>query len=98
MILRIILSQNAYVRIELNAYVLLTYLLTIRDQLKEQEAYFFLPWLLGSQSCEKTFQSATSMTIFSTINFGVLRCLHRLQIQATLQAELKLEFILNLKA
>lgn len=85
------ITQNAYMCIELNAHALLTYLLTIRDQLKEQEACF-LPWLLGSQSCEKIFRSARSMTsTFSTkINFGMLglmRRLHRLQIQATLQAE-----------
>ena len=41
------MTQNAYMCIELNAHVLLTYLLTVRDQLKEQEACF-LQWLLGS--------------------------------------------------
>ena len=55
-------------------------------------ASLFLPWLLGSQSCEKIFRSARSMTnTFSTmINFsilGLLRRLHRLQIQSNLQAE-----------
>ena len=77
--------------IELNAHALITYFLTVRDQLKDQETCF-LPWLLGSQSCEKIFRSARSMTgTFSTIiNFGtlgLLRRLHRLQIQATLQSE-----------
>jgi hypothetical protein len=86
------ITQNAYMCIELNAHALLTYFLTVRDQLKEQEACF-LPWLLGSQSCEKLFRSARSMTgTFSTIiNFGMLgllRRLHRLRILTTLQAEL----------
>ena len=52
----------------------------------------FVPWQLGSQSCEKVFRSARSMSnIFSTvINFsflGLLRRLHRLQIQSNLQAQ-----------
>ena len=83
--------QNAYMCIEPNAHALLTYLLSARNQLKEQETCF-LPWLLGSQSCEKIFRLARSMTsTFSTIiNFGMLgllRRLHCLEIQATLQAE-----------
>lgn len=35
------ITQNAYMCIELNAHALLTYLLTIRDQLKKQEVCFF---------------------------------------------------------
>ena len=47
---------------------------------------------MGSQSCEKSFRAARNMTsTFSTIiNFGMLgllRRLHRLQIQVNLQAE-----------
>ena len=62
----------------------------MRDYPKKDGVY--LPWLLGSQSCEKTFRLARSMTsTFSTmINFsmlGLLRRLHRLQIQSELQAE-----------
>ena len=77
--------------IELNAHALLTFLLTIRDHFDGNTA-FFAPWLLGSQSCEKIFRSARSMTnTFSTvINFsmlGLLRRLHRLQIQSNLQAQ-----------
>jgi len=52
----------------------------------------FLPWLLGSQSCERIFRSAQSMsTVFSSVlNFsilGLLRRLHRLNIQSVLQAD-----------
>ena len=52
----------------------------------------FLPWLLGSQSCEQAFWAVRSMNgVFSTvINFGMLglyRRLHRLDIQCSLQAE-----------
>ena len=51
----------------------------------------FFPWLLGSQMCETTFRTIRSMSTFSTaINFGMLgllRRLHRLQIQTMLQAD-----------
>ena len=52
----------------------------------------FLPWLLGSQPCEKAFRAVRSMTsTFSTmINFsmlGLLNRLHRLQIQLQLEAQ-----------
>jgi len=47
---------------------------------------------LGSQPCEKAFQAARSITpTFSTIvNFsilGLLRCLHKLQIQIELESQ-----------
>lgn len=63
--------------------------MTVRDYVNNNGC--FLPWLLGSQSCEATFRAARSMSsIFSTmINFGVLgllRRLHRLHIQLALQA------------
>ena len=85
------ISSNSYVCTELNAHAILTLLITIRDHFKDQSASF-QPWLLGSQSCEKIFRAARSMTsTFSTIiNFGMLgllRRLHRLQIQSTLQSE-----------
>ena len=85
------ITQNTYMCIELNAHTLITFLLTIRDNFLNLEGCF-CPWLLESQSCEKIFRSARSMTnMFSTIiNFGMLgllRRLHRLQIQAKLQAE-----------
>ena len=85
------ITQNTYMCIELNAHTLITFLLTIRDNFLNLEGCFRL-WLLGSQSCKKIFRSARSMTnMFSTmINFGMLgllRRLHRLQIQAKLQAE-----------
>ena len=52
----------------------------------------FFPWLLGSQVCEATFRTIRSMnsTFSTTINFGMLgllRRLHRLQIQTMLQAD-----------
>lgn len=76
---------------ELNAHALISFLITIIKHFNSDHS-LFLPWLLGSQSCEKTFRSARSMTgTFSTvINFsmlGLLRRLHRLQIQSNLQAE-----------
>ena len=52
----------------------------------------FLPWLLGSQCCEKVFRAARSMSsVFSTIiNFnmlGLLQRFHRLHIQTALESE-----------
>ena len=82
-------TNNAYMCVELNAHALISFVMTIRDNFNDDN---FLPWWLGSQSCEKAFRAARSMTsTFSTvINFGMLgllRRLHRLQIQANLQAE-----------
>ena len=85
------ITSNAYICIELNAHALVTILLTIRNTLPSDNQCF-LPWLLGSQSCEKMFRAARSMTsTFSTIiNFGMLglmRRLHCLNIQLCLEAE-----------
>lgn len=85
------ITYNAYMCIEINAHSLITFLMTVRDQLNKDSASF-LPWLLGSQSCERVFRSARSMSsTFSTIiNFGMLgllRRLHRLQILSTIQSE-----------
>lgn len=54
----------------------ITFLKTIRDT---GESETFLPWKLGSQSCEKIFRAAKSLTsTFSTIiNFSMLGLLHR---------------------
>ena len=84
------ITSNAYICVELNAHALISFLITIIKHFNSDHS-LFLPWLLGSQSCEKTFRSARSMTgTFSTvINFsmlGLLRRLHRLQIQSNLQA------------
>lgn len=84
------ITPNAYMCIELNAHALITFLLTIRDHVKNDSC--LLLWLLGSQCCEMTFRIARSMSsTFSTvINFGMLgllRRLHRLNIQLALQAE-----------
>ena len=85
------ITLNAYICIELNAHSLITFLMTVRDLL-QSENQCFVPWVLGSQSCEKIFRAARSMSsTFSTvINFamlGVLRRLHRLHIQLCLQTE-----------
>ena len=85
------ITLNAYMCIELNAHSLITFLMTVRDSL-QPDSQCFVPWMLGSQSCEKIFRAARSMSsTFSTvINFamlGLLRRLHRLHIQFCLQTE-----------
>ena len=85
------ITQNAYMCVELNAHSLLTFLRTVQNISRTGSSVGFLPWLLGSQSCEKAFRAVRSMTsTFSTIiNFGMLgllRRLHRLHIQFTLEA------------
>ena len=79
------ITENSYSCIELNAHSLITLLQTAR-----KSGHCFLPWLHGSQSCEKLFRTVRSMSsTFSTIvNFGMLgllRRLHRLQIQFQLE-------------
>ena len=81
--------------IVLNAHALALLLIILRDNFDESLCNY-IPWILGSQSCEKTFWPARSMSsTFSTIiNFGVmglLRCLHRLQIRAELQAKIEVK-------
>ena len=83
------ITTNAYVCTELNAHALISFLLTARDTLPPGT---FMPWLLGSQSCEKIFRTARSLSsTFSTvINFGMLglsRRLNRIHIQLCLEAE-----------
>ena len=84
------ISHNCYMCIELNAHALITYALSIRDHC-QGDLSNFMPWLLGSQTCEKTFRNVRSMSsTFSTVlNFsilGMLRRLHRLNIQLQLQS------------
>ena len=92
------ITYNVYMCIEINAHSLITFLMTVCDQPNKDSASF-LPWLLGSQSsCEQTFRAARSMSsTFSTIiNFGMLgllRNLHRLQIQSTIQSETSMGII-----
>ena len=71
------ITSNSYVCVEINAHSLLAVILTLRHSEQQQ---CFLPWILGSQSCEQTFRSLRSMTgTFSTIiNFSMLGILHRL--------------------
>ena len=65
----------------------------LRDKSKSTGVdHLFCPWLLGSQPCEKAFCAARSMTsTFSTmVNFnilGLLRRLHKLQIQIEIESE-----------
>ena len=85
------ISLNSYVCIELNAHALILLLMILRSNSSAEECYY-CPWLLGSQPCEKAFQAARSMTpTFSTIiNFnvlGLLRRLHKLQIQIELESQ-----------
>ena len=82
------ISNNSYICIELNAHALVI----LRDYLPEYSSTCYAPWLLSSQPCEQTFRAARSMSnVFSTvINFGVLgllRRLHRLQIQLNLESK-----------
>ena len=83
--------SNTYMCIELNAHSLLIHILSLQNLLPPSSENF-LPWLLGSQCCERLFRSARSMSsTFSTIiNFsisGFMRRLHRLQLQVKLESE-----------
>ena len=62
------ITSNAYACIELNAHALLTFLITVRDHVGNDDC--FLPWLLGSQCCESTF--SMNSTFSTMINFGIL--------------------------
>ena len=84
------ITHNCYQCVELNAHALITYILAIKNHF-EGDSIYCLPWLLGSQTCERTFRTVRSMsTVFSSVlNFtllGLLRRLHRLNIQLSLQA------------
>ena len=87
------ITTNAYICIELNAHALITFLLALQNSKLGSDAYkCYLPWLLGSQPCERAFRAARSMSsIFSTvINFsiqGLLQRLHKLQSFIELQSE-----------
>jgi len=87
------ITLNSYICIELNAHALILLLMLLRDKSKSTEIdYLFCPWLLGSQPCEKVFRAARSMTpTFSTmVNFnilGLLRRLHKLQIQIEIESQ-----------
>ena len=87
------ITHNCYMCVELNAHAMIVYIMLIRDHF-HSNWNCFVPWVLGSQTCEKTFRTVRSMsTAFSsTINFsilGLLHRLHRINIQLTLQATLK---------
>ena len=85
------ITRNAYLCIELNAHAPIIFMRTSQDHYSDGAA-LFSPWKLGSQSCEKTFRAVRSMTTtFSTVinvgMLGLLRWLHRLQIQFRLEVE-----------
>ena len=87
------ITSNACSCIELNAHALIILLRILHDDTTTHDgSLHFLPWLLGSQPCEKAFRAVRSMTsTFSTIiNFSLrdlLNRLHRLQIQLQLEAQ-----------
>ena len=87
------ITSNAYSCIELNAHALIMLIRMLRDNTIIQDGgLHVLPWLLGSQPCEKAFRAVRSMTsTFSTvINFSLLDLLnrlHRLYIQLQLEAQ-----------
>ena len=87
------ISLNSYICIELNAHALILLLMLLRDKSKSTGVgYLFCPWLLGSQPCKKGFRVARSMTpTFSTMmNFsilGLLRRIHKLQIQIEIESQ-----------
>ena len=87
-------TLNAYMCVELNAH---SYAITLKEL--HIPGIQFCPWLLGSQSCERMFRAARSMTpTFSTmINFamyGLLRRIHRIGIQFKLESEAQTNGIL----
>ncbi len=88
------ITNNAFRCVEFNAHALLTFLLTARSR----NIDIFYPWALGSQTCERTFRAARSLTsTFSTItNFSMLSLLrrfHRIEIQFNLQSEMSEEIV-----
>ena len=48
------ITYNAYICIELNAHALIVFIMIIRDHFNADFS-LFVPWQLGSQSCEKVF-------------------------------------------
>lgn len=83
------ISLNSYLCIEINAHAIIILVLILRAQGSSEYCF---PWMLGSQPCERAFRAARSMTpTFSTmINFtvlGLIKRLHKLQIQVDLEAE-----------
>ena len=73
------MTSNAYKCTELDAHSIVTVAMTIRDHFSANNQYF-MPWLLGSQSCEKIFRATHSMipTFSTMLNFGTLSLLQRL--------------------
>uniref|UniRef100_A0A1X7UG58 Uncharacterized protein n=1 Tax=Amphimedon queenslandica TaxID=400682 RepID=A0A1X7UG58_AMPQE len=83
------MTLNAYLCIKINAHSFITFLLLATGK---HDSSLFLPWLLGSQSCEKAFRAYCSISsTFSTIitfgMLGLLRRLHHMQIQMRLEAQ-----------
>ena len=62
-----ILLLPMHLHIEINAHALITFLMVVRSHTFNDQTTF-LPWLLGSQVCEKTFRTARNMSsTFSTV-------------------------------
>ena len=59
---------------ELNAHSLIMFLLTVHDTLPSNNGCF-VPWMLGSQSCEKIFRAASSMSSTFFRQSSTLDCL-----------------------
>ena len=53
-------TSNAFSGVELNAHAMVNFMRTIRDHAHNDS--YFVPWLLGSQTCEETFRAARSMS------------------------------------
>ena len=86
------ITTNAYVCVEINAHALLAFLIITKDATSNIPESCFMPWMMGSQTCEMSFRALRSMTgTFSTmINFtmrDLLQRLHKLHIQNVLQSE-----------
>ena len=53
-------TLNAFSSIELNDHAMVNFMRTIRDHAHNNSC--FVPWLLGSQTCEETFRAVRSMS------------------------------------
>lgn len=71
----------------LNAHILLPFIFVMRDELSDHPECF-VPWMMGSQTCEQMFHSLRSMSgTFSTmINFSLYTRLHKLSIKNELDS------------
>ena len=66
-------TNNAFMCVEFNAHALLTHLLTVRDSITDSDNVF-LPWVLGSQTCERAFRAARSLILPWLCHMGQSDC------------------------